>query len=69
MECLTGGYGSGSLGASRRPFGVGSRYRTPQPPSSRLYGVLAFDEFNDVTKSLRCLFYLTNRVAEPRSAP
>lgn len=61
MECFTGSGGRSRLGASRRPFGDGSCYRHSQPSPHNPYGVLAFDEFTDEAKSLRCLSYLTNR--------
>ena len=61
MECFTGSGGRSRLGASRRPFGDGSCYRLSQPLLPNPYGVLAFDEFTDEAKSLRCLSYLTNR--------
>ena len=61
MGCFTGRGGRSRLGASRRPFGDGSCYRLSQPLLPNPYGVLAFDEFTDEAKSLRCLSYLTNR--------
>ena len=61
-ECFTVSGGRSRLGASRRPFGDGSCYRLSQPSTPNPYGVLAFDEFTDEAKSLRCLSYLTNRV-------
>ena len=64
MECFTGSGGRSRLGASRRPFGDGSCYRHSQPSPHNPYGVLAFDEFTDEAKSLRCLSYLTNRDGE-----
>ena len=64
MECFTGSGGRSRLGASRRPFGDGSCYRHSQPSPHNPYGVLAFDEFTDEAKSLRCLSYLTNRVSK-----
>ena len=66
MECFTGSGGRSRLGASRRPFGDGSCYRLSQPLLPNPYGVLAFDEFTDEAKSLRCLSYLTNRDWAPR---
>ena len=68
MECFTGSGGRSRLGASRRPFGDGSCYRHSQPSPHNPYGVLAFDEFTDEAKSLRCLSYLTNRVPEYKLA-
>ena len=64
MECFTGSGGRSRLGASRRPFGDGSCYRHSQPSTPNPYGVLAFDEFTDEAKSLRCLSYLTNRILQ-----
>ena len=59
-KCLTVSGGSSRLGASRRPCGDGSSCRHPQSSTTNPYGVLAFDEFTDEAKSLRCLSYLTN---------